>query len=276
MERQRSRAFLLLLSLVLLAPLGASAPRSGRAALVQEAPAATPLELADRLYALGVADVRRGDYAQAAQRFESALESGGDALAPDRRARVLRARGNCAFRQGDALEASGWYEAALRLDPADDLLRQDLELARSDAGLPPRNAGDLASTFALVRELSPPEAARRQALLGAVVLALALLVELWRGGRVAKAAVALALLFAAGMAVPWLLTFGGEREAPHLVLRNTPVPIRSEPRPDLPAVGHLEPAATVTRVDALEGWIRIEDGDLRGWVPEDALFVLER
>ena len=243
-------------------------------------PSVDALGRADAFFGDGVQLYRRGEYGPAQERFKAALATGADALEPGQRVRILRALGNTAYRRGNALEAVGWYTAALDLAPRDPDLWVDAELARSDAGLPPLARGTIASDVDRYLHARTPAAARRLAFGGGLILCSALLLELLRGGRAARWLAIAAFLAAAWMSLPWLATFLPEPDDPHLVLRTSPLAVRSEPQSGLAAIAHLDPGTTVSRLDELEDWIRIkgsaQEGQIVGWVPAGALFALER
>ncbi|MEW6072136.1 MAG: SH3 domain-containing protein, partial [Planctomycetota bacterium] len=86
-----------------------------------------------------------------------------------------------------------------------------------------------------------------------------------------------AALLLAFLAVPWVRGLRAPDGDPLLVIRSASVSLRSEPDLDRPAIGALDPAAVVERIDALPGWVRVEtSGGERGWVQEDAVFPLRR
>ena len=220
----------------------------------------------------GVDAYRRGDFAEASVFWRSCLD---DELAARDRARVAYNLGNAAWRGGDALEAVGWYTIALRGDPRSADVWHNLELVRAEAELEPADRGDLRATWnRLVTSVTPAES-RVLVLLALLPLALALLGEALRGGKLWRMAALGCLALAALFAVPWmghLLADGGETV---LVVRTSPVALRSEPRRDLEPVGQLDPGAAAVRIDALPGWVRVETEDgVRGWLQEEAIFSL--
>jgi tetratricopeptide (TPR) repeat protein len=221
----------------------------------------------------GVEAYRRGDYAEARERWEAALE--GD-LAPADRARVYYDLGNACWRLERPLEAVACYTAAVRLDPRHAEAWQNLEFTRAKSGLAPADAGDLGATLErALTSLRPPE--RRVLLFGALVLwTLVLLLELRWGGAALRGVMVGATLALALAAAPWAYgLLRSEAAAPMLVVRTGSVPLRSEPLDTRDAIGELSALEEVDRIDALPGWIRVETRNgLRGWVREDTLFAL--
>ena len=246
---------------------------------LEATPASTELERADLLYSEGTELYRRGDYGPAATRFEAALGEPGAAgeLLPAQRVRILRALGNCSFRRGDSMAAVGWYSAALRHAPRDTALWSNVELARSEAGLPPADRGDLSSTLDFVLHAWRPEESRLMALIGGLLLLIAMLVEILRGGLVARFAVLGSTILALILALPWFVSLLPEVADPHMLLRASTVPVRSEPEGSMAVVAHLEPGSIVTLLDELGQWVRVEGPDDElGWIPKAAVFALDR
>lgn len=218
---------------------------------------------------------RRGAWDEAELCWQALLEEPG--LVASDRARIALGLGNSAWRNERPMEAIGWYSAALRLDPAHEDARANLELARAEQGLQPAERGDLRSTLARLAQLGQPTE-RRWAVLGALaLLALALAGEALRGGAAWRNAALGAALVLALCAVPWL---GGlwPRTAPELLVISKPAAaLRSEPRPALEPIGQLAAGEQVRRIDELPGWVRVESADgARGWLSERAVFALER
>ena len=216
---------------------------------------------------------RAGDYASAATLWEEAL---GETEPGPERGRLAYNLGNNAYRRGQLLEAVGWYTAALRYLPRDADLWANLELARAEADLAPADGGGSTDMLRrLVGKFTQAES-RWFALLGVVLLALALVGEALRGGpnwRVAVYAglVGLPLCFA-----PWV-RHALETPQAYLVVRSGGVGGRSEPRPDAKRLARLEAGSVVQVFDELPRWRRalLEDGR-EVWVEEDALFQLQR
>ena len=275
-RRADAPAVLAALFLAAAASLSTGSPLSAQGATEASTPDPLTLDRVEQWHAEGVDLYRRGSYAAAAERFDEAVAIADASLPPAARARLFVARGSAAYRSGDPLTAVGWYTAALRETPRDLDVWHDLELARADAGLEPADRGDLSSTVNRLLGSWRPEEARRLALLGALLLGAAMVVEILVGGRLARWAVGVALLVALGLCGPWIASLVPEVDAPHLVLRASPVPMRSEPRTELETIHHAEPGQVVARIDELGDWTRIDAEGTLGWVPSQSLFALER
>lgn len=236
-------------------------------------PGAASLPGADAIaFARGVEAYRRGDPAGAELSWREALEA---PLGPAERARVLYDLGNAAWRQGEALEAIGWWEACLRVDPRHADARHNAELARAEEGLEPLDRGDLRSTVARLAGALRPAEARRFVALALALLAACLAWEAFLGGRPAR----LASLGAAGLValacVPWAVAREAGEGAPLLAIQRPVLELRSEPRRDLEPIASVDVGVELERIDELPGWVRVRtDAGVRGWVPETAVFPL--
>jgi len=220
----------------------------------------------------GVEAYRRGNYAEASALWRSCLA---DELSPRDHARVAYNLGNAAWRNMSSLEAVGWYTIALRGDPRNADVWHNLELVRAEAELEPADRGDLRATWKrLVTSVTPAES-RVLVLLALLPLALVLLGEARYGGKLWRMLAVGFLGLTILLAVPWMshmLADGGERV---LVVRPSPVGLRSEPRRELEPVAQVDPGTAVTQIDALPGWVRIETEEgVRGWLQDGAIFSL--
>ena len=221
----------------------------------------------------GVEAFRRGDYAEAELAWRALLDR---ELPARQRARVFYNLGNAAWRRGAELEAVACYSACIRLDPRHADGWANLEFTRAQSGLEPADRGDLASTAKrLLDALSPAERAWLVLAL-AIALGLGIAAEAWRGGRLLRAGVFVLAGVLVLALVPWIHGLLESEADEVMVVRSPSIALRSEPRDDLPAVGLADAAAVLERIDALPGWVRVEDGEgVRGWVPEDAVFALD-
>jgi tetratricopeptide (TPR) repeat protein len=233
---------------------------------------AKPRAPAESSYERALAAYQATEYSKAHELWLAALaETGPDA--PDR-ATVLYDLGNVAFRRKRPLEAAAWYTASLRLSPRDDDARHNLELVRREAGLEPADRGDLRSTARRLLTMLTVAECETLALAIGALLAVALAWEALRGGTAAKAtSFVLAGLLAAALA-PWgYQVAAGGRE---LVFVTQPegAELRSEPREGSALIGRLSPAAEVERIDSVPGWMRVAQGESRGWIASDACVPL--
>lgn len=220
-------------------------------------------------YAQGVQAYREGDAATAANVWRRLYAAGAPGLDPAALACNL---GNAAYRLGRPLEAALWFEAGVRYAPRDADAWANLELAREKAGLDPADRGDLSDTLSrLVHALTLAEAERALFVL-ALLFAGALAARAWWGGvglRRASWILAGATLLAC---VPWAAGLRRASEPDWAVVEPGGVELHSEPRPDAPRVGRIEPGTRVGRVDALPGWVRVSSGaSLSGWLRESAV-----
>lgn len=243
------------------------------AAQAGDSPAARPASAsggpsAAARFDAAVAAHRAGDYSTAEALWRSLLD---EPLSREDRARVLYDLGNTAWRTGTQRgrhEAVAWYTACIRLAPRHADAWRSLELARSELGLEPADRGDLAATLQrLVSAFTPRESLVLS--LGALALLAALLaVEALRGGRRWRwlSGLALVLFLLASAPLVWnRLHADGD---PVMVVAESGVTLRSEPKPDLPALEHAPPGEVLERIDELPGWTRVEtSAGRRGWLP---------
>ena len=241
-------------------------------ALCAQAPAAPGPQPAVERFQAGVEAFRAGDPAAASSLWRGLLEEDGGELDP---ALLCYDLGNAAFRADRALEAVGWYTAALRFAPRDDAAWVNLELARQRAGLDPADRGDLVDTLHRLGT-AVTLAELEWALLGVAVLLLAaILAEAWVGGiALRRAAWSLGAVAVLGAAL-WTWRLASEQDASAFVMQSDGAVLRSEPRIDAAAVGRAEAAEIVERVDALPGWVRVRTAeDVFGWTEDGGILEL--
>jgi tetratricopeptide (TPR) repeat protein len=223
-------------------------------------------------YERALAAYRAAEYATARELWLDALEETGEGAAD--RATVLYDLGNVAYRRKRPLEAAGWYTASLRLAPRDEDARHNLELVRREAGLEPADRGDLRATAKRLLTIGTVDECQKAALAIGALLALALAWEALRGGTAAKAtSLALAALLAGALA-PW--TYQVLVDDRELVFVTAPegADVRSEPRDGSARIARVSAATEVERIDAVAGWVRIEQGAVRGWIEREACLPL--
>jgi len=220
----------------------------------------------------GVEAYRRGDQAEAAALWRTCLE---EELPAEDHARVAYNLGNAAWRTGNPLEAVAWYTIALRGEPRNADIWHNLEFVRAEAELEPADRGDLRSTWHRLMTSVTHAESRVLVLLALVPLLLALLGEAWFGGKVWRLLSLACLGLTVLLSLPWVGHVLDEEADLVLVVRTSPVALRSEPRRELEPIAQLDPGAAVTRIDALPGWARVETDDgVRGWLQEDVIFPL--
>lgn len=245
------RSFLLLFAF-LAAPLGAQEPAD---------------------FTRGVEAYRRGDYAEARARWQSALAL---PLASEERARVYHDLGNAHWRLGEELVALACWQAALELDGRHADARANLELARAKKGLGPADPGGLAGTLARARGFLRPDEQRNLLLAALVLWVLTLVFELRLGGTLGRSALVLASALLVFAALPWAAArLAPAEHAPMLVIAGGPASLRAEPLDAREPIGELLQLERVERLDELSGWTRVERKDgTRGWVRSENLFAL--
>jgi tetratricopeptide (TPR) repeat protein len=237
------------------------------------APAAVQHD-APAVFDRGVEAYRRADFDAAEAAWLAVLEA---ELPAAERARVCYDLGNLAWREGRELEAVGWYTACIRLDPRHRDAWTNLELARAAAGLEPADRGDLRSTVRRLLGGVTAGEARGLALVGLLLLAAALAVEAFRGGRVARALVFATAVLTALLLGPWVYGVLTTRADPVICIEGGAASLRAEPRVDRDVVGSLATGEVAERRDTYPGWVRVETADgARGWVAESAVFPLAR
>jgi hypothetical protein len=217
---------------------------------------------------------RARDWSGAELAWRQALEL---ELSSATRARVCRNLGNAAYRQDDLPRAVGWFEAARRLAPRDRDTWANLELARRKLQWAPADRGDLRAWFERLLRAWTAREAELLAWLGLLPLAACAGWEALRGGRAAKLALTIALLVACAAALPHFERSFAARAGECLVLARDGAALRAEPDPALPAVARLEAGARASRIDTWPGWVRVEAaGGVRGWIPDEQVFGLDR
>jgi tetratricopeptide (TPR) repeat protein len=241
------------------------------ACLLALSPAGPIPDEPEAVFGRAVEAYRAGDWTTARSlwlELLSAPESGLD------RATLLYDLGNVAWREGRPLEAAAWYTACIRLSPRHADAWTNLELARSEAGLPPADRGDLSATLRrLLTALTPAES--EWLVVGCLaLLAAALSLEALRGGPVPRRlALASALLLLLGSA-PWVWRRSHSGADPVFVVAADGAALRSQPDGGSAVVGRLPPGSEAERIDALPGWIRLEADGSRGWVEGSAVVPL--
>lgn len=224
----------------------------------------------------GAEQWRAGRRLAAEQHWRAALERG-----PSRAVQgaLYYNLGNAAWHRDRALEAVGWYTLALPLAPREADLLDNLDLARREAGLGPRDRGDLVSSFERYLRTWTEAEARWLALLGLLPLAVALLGEALRGGAGWRMTALLALLLALFAALPhWHQERQRDRDL-GLVLAPAGARLTAEPGEGQGGAGSIlaEAGSEVERIDSLPGWVRVRTASgHRGWMQESDFFALVR
>lgn len=232
----------------------------------------------EALYAQGLAAYRAPtpDLATARASWSAALDKAAD-LGPATRAQLCKSLGNLAYRQERPLEAAAWFSAAIRLVPRDSDAWNNLEFARSKAGLEPADRGDLAATFERVLHSLTLAEAEWLALFTALALALLIVLRAFVLGRAANRPLWVALVLAPILCSSWIVQWSEASGDPVFVVSTAGVTVGSEPRMAAPKVALLAAGARAQRIEQLAGWVRIETArGERGWVAADSVFALRR
>ncbi len=202
------------------------------------------------------------------------------ALSSRERARWMTNLGNVAARDDRWTEAAAWFEGSLLLRPRDAATRAKMDHARAEAGWPPADRGDLASTTRRVLGAVTEDEARWIALFALLPLAVALGGEALRGGRAWRRAcwIALALWLVGTMPC----VYASLRPVdPVVVTAPGGAAARSEPRTSATRLERLPAGSRWERVDALGEWTKLRGSGESGgagvrevWVPSSDVFRL--
>jgi len=217
-----------------------------------------------------------GDLESARSLWLERLEAEPPLEAPER-ARILYNLGNVAASRERWLEAVGWYTASLRLRPRDADAWSNVELARLKAGLEPMDRGDLNATLLrLVSSLTPAES-EWLALASIGPLALFLLLEALRGGRLWRRLALAGIVLALAGAAPWAYHLAEAGRDPLLVVDERGTSLLNEPKAGATTLARVPVGERVERLDELPGWVRVSRSDgTRGWLRREAAFDLRR
>ncbi len=253
---------LVLLGLIATASIGSSAPR----AIDKAVPGA------------GLVAYRAGDYDKAQAIWLEGLQdlSGQEGTAKDR-GQLCYNLGNLAYRSGESMEALAWYTAARRHIPRDGDLLANIKLVRGELALPPEHSSGLLATLsASLRSWTYTES-KNIALAGVVLLLLALLYEAMRGGNRGRTLAIVGFSLCALMWLPFLRHALAGDPPSHMVIAARGTNARSEPRPDAKSLLHLEPTATLQRLDEWDNWskLRAETGE-EVWVNSKKIMSVDR
>ena len=220
---------------------------------------------------------RKGDLDTARTEWIAILDDAEHAPRGAERGRILYDLGNVAFREGKALEAVGWYSAAVRLRPRDANTWTNLEQARSAAKLEPADRGDLSATLQRIVRAFTPSEARWLALAGVGLLALGLVFEALRGGRLGRIAAFAGVLAAIVLGIPCLDQHTRSNADPLIAIEADKAIVRSEPREKAAVVGEVPAGDEIERRDQLPEWTKIRlEGGIEGWTRKTSVFSLRR
>jgi len=226
------------------------------ASLATPADAQGPLAEAEAAY-------RAQDYRRAEAAFAQQFAATGDR-------RLWQARGNCFFRMGDLPRALWAFESARLGTPRDPELLANVRLVRSRLEVDDAASGFVAELATLRDRLAPGE----RLLLCAACMALAAgcLVLGWRrAGLRWVGALALVPGLALAVDLVWI-----EPSRPPLAIALQKLAIVSEPRAGLEPVATVRPGVGVAVLGGASGsFVRVAAGDRSGYVPRDAVALVE-
>ncbi|MCB9876190.1 MAG: BatD family protein [Planctomycetes bacterium] len=213
--------------------------------------------------AAAVQAYRAGDYAAADAAFEKAFASSGDR-------RLLRARGNCLFREGDLPRALWAYESARLGLPRDAELGADLRLVRQRLQLAEPDPSFANGLRDLLDLLTPHE--RLSCCAFGMLLGAALLVFGWR--RVGLRWVAGLVLLPVALLALDVLWLGPSRVPRAVAL--SPLDLVAEPRAGLTPVASVRAGVIVSLRGGDNGdFVRVAAGDHVGYCPRRQLAIVE-
>ena len=225
------------------------------------------------VFARGVSDYEQGRYREASEAFRQLLELG------HHDADVLFNFGDCAYRENRPAVAAWAFEWARRLDPTDEQVRENLEMARAEL-----------TVDEVPSDLAPAAAALLDGLRLVPVLALAgLFLAAWllgwffafvrivRGSTWATGAAFGALLLAGVLALPLWIRIGQVSGPPEGLIVRPEVTIRSGPGDSYAALFELHAGTLLQELERRQGWsrVRVPHGP-GGWVPEGTLAIFGR
>jgi len=215
---------------------------------------------------------RAGEISGAMELWIAALEAGEGSA--DERARLAYNLGVATQAKDDPLAAASWYEVALRLRPRMGDARHNRELARADAGLGPAHGDGMTAAGARFASMFSRPEAEWLALGGALLFALAGLLEAFRGRSMRKAVwISLALQPVFFGPMLWHVARGAE--SMHMVIEPGATSLYSLPDFGGKKVGVLEPGDTVVVTDDLPGWSKVQVQSEGRWVQSEKLMRLD-
>ena len=221
----------------------------------------------------------RGEYAEAAQQYESLIADG------FRDAALFYNLGNAYFEQGDFGRAILYYLRAERLFPRDPDIRANLELARSHTVDNLHVEGDslVASLSNIAHRWMTPAGLGTAVLLLWLLggLTLAALFVVSRSRRLAvvlRTVMACAFLLALLMLPFWLsLLYADPYKNTGVVIAEA-VEVASGPGAQYGTEFTLHSGAQVKVIDSRKGWmmVTLPGGELRGWLPARTIETVRR
>jgi hypothetical protein len=221
----------------------------------------------------GVQAYEQGRHAEAAAAFRGLLERGHHD--PD----VLFNFGDAAYRQGRPAVAAWAFEWARRLDPTDEEVRDNLEMARAQLVVDELPSGLNPAAAAALDALRLVPLALLAVAFGVCWLA-GWLLAAWRVLRGATWATGAAfglLLLAGVLALPLWVRAGQVAGPPEGLIVRPEVTVRSGPGDGYAALFELHAGTLLQELENRQGWMRVRvPHGPGGWVPDDTLAVFGR
>lgn len=231
--------------------------------------AALSIAQADSTAAAAQQAYASGDYEAALKGFEAVA-------AHYRSASLCLAMGNTHYKLGDLAQAILWYERGLRLAPADEDLRANLDIANEQVRdrLPAGQGLALGRTWDALRGNNPDAWARRS-LWACLLLFAALTAAHGARGIARQGAWVLAGIMALILTGCLLMAYARHRAltaTDEAIVMVAKVEARSEPREEAKALFVLHRGTKVSASAGLDGWIEVRlPNGTAGWLPASAL-----
>ncbi len=222
----------------------------------------------------GLSAYRAGDYAKAQLIWRDKLATRPESA--QQRGQLCYNLGNAAHRLDKGMQALAWYTAARRYIPRDGDLLANIKFVRGELALPPEHSSGLIATFsASLRSWTYGES-KNIAMLGVILLVLALAFEALRGGSRGRALALLGFCLCALLWLPFLRHALAGDPPSHMVIASHGTNARSEPRPDAKSLVRLEATDTADHLDEWGEWtkLRAESGE-EVWVATSKIMSID-
>jgi tetratricopeptide (TPR) repeat protein len=215
-----------------------------------------------------------GDFEAAVDHYRDALAAGAD------HALVHYNLGNALFKAGELGEAIASYVRAHRLDPRDERIRANLQVARAQIRDRELAGGDLPAVFVPVRWLYQRFSLNEWWTIALVGFGLVVLVSIaghWdrlEHARVRRLVIGLAVVVALA-ATMGVVRYRTEIARTSAVVVAQEVEVRSGPGSDYSLAFRIHEGLQVRVSERRPDWVRVDlGGELVGWVPTRSLELL--
>ncbi|MFN3875056.1 MAG: tetratricopeptide repeat protein [Flavobacteriales bacterium] len=191
-------------------------------------------------------------------------------------ASLCLALGNTHYKLGNLAQAILWFERGIRLAPADEDLRANLDIANEQVRdrLPSGQDLALGRTWDMLRG-NDPDAWARRSLWACLLLFAALAAARAARGLARQSAWVLAGVMAIGLAGCLLMAYARHRAmtaANEAIVMVAKVEARAEPREQAKALFVLHRGTKVSAAETIDGWVEVElPNGVAGWLPAAAL-----